>query len=55
MSFIDALPGSPLAAIGGSPIILINNSYVPETVQEFLQTELTVTPNVGIMGGYGVI
>nr|WP_302328465.1 cell wall-binding repeat-containing protein [Salirhabdus salicampi] len=55
ISFIDALPGSPLAAMQSSPIILINNANLPPTVESFLQNELPGTPNVNILGGYGVI
>lgn len=55
ISYIDALPGSPLAAKGGSPIILINNDSIPISVKNFLQTELSSTPDVNILGGYSVI
>lgn len=54
-SYIDALPGSPLAAKSGAPIILINNGTLPSAVKNFLQNDLTATPNVVILGGYGVI
>ena len=56
MSFIDALPGSPLAAISNSPIILINNDdELPITVRDFLENAPPSTPDVTIIGGYGVI
>jgi spore germination protein YaaH/putative cell wall-binding protein len=56
ISFIDALPGSPLAAGDGSPIILVNpNTPLLNSVGDFLQNELPSTPDVTILGGYGII
>ena len=55
VSYIDALPGSPLAAKNGAPILLVNNGDLPASVVNFLQEELPATPNVNIIGGYGVI
>ncbi|MEH7383515.1 cell wall-binding repeat-containing protein [Bacillus sp. JJ1533] len=55
-SYIDALPGSPLAALGKSPIILVNNTTTLDpSVQTFLTTELTTTPDIHIIGGYSVL
>lgn len=55
ISYIDALPGSQLAAMSGSPIILINNRTLPTAVSDFLRDELEATPNVNILGGYSII
>lgn len=55
LSFIDALPSSPLAAMNGSPIILINNSTLPDSITNFLQDEFTSTPDITIIGGYSII
>ncbi|WP_232284468.1 cell wall-binding repeat-containing protein [Bacillus timonensis] len=55
VSYIDALPGSPLAAKNGAPILLVGSGDLPESVTGFLQNELPATPNVNIIGGYGVI
>lgn len=56
VSFIDALPGSALAALNGSPILLTNNtSTLPDSLKYFLEKELPSTPDVTILGGYEVI
>lgn len=56
VSFIDALPGSAMAALNGSPILLTNNtSTLPTSLRDFLEKGLPATPDVTILGGYGVI
>jgi spore germination protein YaaH/putative cell wall-binding protein len=54
-SFIDALPGSPLAAVSGAPIILVHPTTMLSPVRDFLQNELAATPDITILGGYGIL
>jgi minor extracellular protease Epr len=54
-SFVDALPGTVLAAKNKSPIVLMHKDYVPESVKEMLKATYPPSPYVSFLGGYGVI
>jgi putative cell wall-binding protein len=43
-SFVDALPGTSLAAKNKSPIILVNRDYVPSYQSAFANYLFTVLP-----------
>jgi spore germination protein YaaH/putative cell wall-binding protein len=57
MSFIDALPGAPLAAREKAPLILTSKDSVPDSVQEWMKAEKGINQNTHVifLGGSIVI
>jgi minor extracellular protease Epr len=54
-SFVDALPGTALAAKNKSPIILVHKDYVPLPIKEILHTVYPHPRQLFFLGGYVVI
>lgn len=54
-SYVDALPGSPLAATSRSPILLINDNTLPPSVVDFMINESEASPKINILGGYRIL
>ena len=52
--FIDALPGSPLAAAMGAPVILTQKEKLPESVSGYLD-ENKAAQSMYLLGGTGAI
>ncbi|WP_377887672.1 cell wall-binding repeat-containing protein [Alkalihalobacillus sp. R86527] len=52
--FIDALPGSSLAAAMQAPVLLTQNEKLPKSVEEYLRKDSHST-NVYLLGGKGAI
>lgn len=53
--FIDALPGSVLAAKYDAPIILVRRDGVPAQVSSFIDSEINYIPGIHYLGGTGAI
>lgn len=53
-NLVDALAGSPLAALNSSPIIL-SNSVLPDSAQNYLKTELSPDSDIEIFGGMAAV
>nr|WP_286181252.1 SpoIID/LytB domain-containing protein [Bacillus sp. ISL-37] len=53
--FIDALPGSVLAANFNGPIILVQKNSVPQQVIDYLAEDITFIPQIHYLGGEGAI
>lgn len=53
--FIDALPGSVLAANTRSPIILVDQDSVPTPVSSYIYENMTFIPHIHYLGGKGAI
>ena len=54
-SFVDALPGGPLAVKMKSPIILTPTDYVPWTVTDWINKNVNGIPSIYFLGGNKVI
>lgn len=54
-SFVDALPGAPLAVKYNAPIILVDRDTVPSSVSELLTNNYDANTSFNFLGGYGVI
>lgn len=50
-TFIDALPGSVLAATLDAPILLVEKNRVPSAVTNYINTNITYIPKVHYLGG----
>ncbi|MCP8615986.1 cell wall-binding repeat-containing protein [Salirhabdus salicampi] len=56
ISFIDALPGSPLAAHANRPIVLVDRKeQLPEVLATWLEQDITIEPKLVFLGGNGPI
>ncbi|WP_302328522.1 cell wall-binding repeat-containing protein [Salirhabdus salicampi] len=55
VSFIDALPASPLAAMNEAPIILTQKDKIPSSLENWVKNQTNTINNVTILGGTGVI
>ncbi|MFD2044509.1 cell wall-binding repeat-containing protein [Ornithinibacillus salinisoli] len=56
VSYVDALSGSPLAAMQGAPIILLNKDTIPNTVSDWITNQVdTQHTTVNYLGGYQTI
>lgn len=53
-SFVDALPGAPLAAQTNSPILLVQKDRVPNEIREMFKSYPQM-PHLSFLGGYSVI
>jgi putative cell wall-binding protein len=53
--FIDALPGSVLAANNRAPIILVEKDTVPVPVASYIYDHMTFIPHIHYLGGKGAI
>ncbi|WP_421381523.1 SpoIID/LytB domain-containing protein [Bacillus salacetis] len=53
--FIDALPGSVLAATMQAPIILVGRDKLPESVEQYLNSTYTYIPAIHFLGGSSAI
>ncbi|MGM0843745.1 MAG: SpoIID/LytB domain-containing protein [Bacillota bacterium] len=53
--FIDALPGSVLAAAMEAPIILTGKDTVPDSVEQYINTTYSYIPVVHFLGGESAI
>ncbi|WP_191557348.1 SpoIID/LytB domain-containing protein [Metabacillus idriensis] len=53
--FIDALPGSVLAANDRAPIILVEKDAVPLHVSSYIYDHMTFIPHIHYLGGKGAI
>jgi spore germination protein YaaH/putative cell wall-binding protein len=54
-SFIDALPGSPLAAMTNGPIILTGSNSLPPTVENWITENISQSSTNNFLGGQLVI
>ncbi|WP_191566692.1 SpoIID/LytB domain-containing protein [Metabacillus idriensis] len=53
--FIDALPGSVLAANYRAPIILVERDFVPGPVSSYIYENMTFIPHIHYLGGESAI
>lgn len=53
-NLVDALAGSPLASMSSSPVIL-TNSVLPDSAQNYLKIELNTDSDIEIFGGLAAV